>query len=318
LGDRGISSHFQIDERSGEMMFFNYGEQAPYFHYGVVNAQNELVNYQPIELPGPRWPHDMGMTEHYCILHDLSVFHDVAELAKGRHVVRFHRDTPARFGVIPRMGGNADVRWFEATPCYLLHLSNSFEQGDEIVMDGCIQTNPIPDLSHLPREGYARMHALLDMHLQKVRMHRWRFNLKTGQTTEEDLDDEVTEFPMVNGSIRGLPYRYSYNATMPAGGWELDGLKKYDLKTGRTQHWKAPAGCFVSEAPFAPRDGARDEDDGYLLSFITNLNTGKGECAVFDARDITRGPICTVILPGQLPMGAHAYWSPAAQTCAAA
>ena len=38
-------------------------------------------------------------------------------------------------------------------------------------------------------------------------MHRWRFNLKTGQTTEQYLDDEVTEFPAVSNDYvgRALP-----------------------------------------------------------------------------------------------------------------
>jgi carotenoid cleavage dioxygenase len=37
-------------------------------------------------------------------------------------------------------------------------------------MDGCIETNPIPDLSDVPRDGYARMHAMLDMYRQEVRV----------------------------------------------------------------------------------------------------------------------------------------------------
>ena len=178
-------------------------------------------------------------------------------------------------------------------------------------MDGAIQTNPVPDLSGLPKDGYDRMHALLSMDLQETRMHRWRFNLKTGQTREEDLDDEVTEFSMISGRVKGRPNRYVYNALMKPN-WELDGLKKYDWQTGKTQRWQAPAGCFVSETPFAPRDGGVEEDDGYLVSFMTNLNTGKGECVIFDARDITPGPICRIILPGHIPMGAHAHWASAA------
>ena len=142
-------------------------------------------------------------------------------------------------------------------------------------------------------------------------MHRWRFNLKTGQTREEDLDDEVTEFPMINGRYKGRPSRYSYNGYMTPGFWLLDGLKKYDLMTGRTQSWRAPEGCYVSETPFAPRDGSKEEDDGYLVSFMTNTRTKKAECVVFDAKDITKGPICQIILPGHMPQGAHAYWMPA-------
>ncbi len=310
LGQRGICSHFQVDEHTGEMMFFNYGEQPPYMNYGVVSADNQLVHYEPIELPGARWPHDLGMTERHCVLHDLPMFFDQEGLARGQHRLKFHRDVPARFGVIPRFGTNRDVRWFEAMPCYILHLANCYEQGDEVVMEGCIQTNPVPDLSHLPKEGYARMLALLDMRLQETRMHRWRFNLKTGQTREEDLDDEVTEFPMVNGRHKGRPYRYAYNAHMTPGFWHLDGLKRYDLKTGATQTWRAPEGCYVSEAPFAPRVGARAEDDGYLVTFMNDAARRRASCAVFDAQDITRGPVCEIELPGFIPLGAHAYWMP--------
>ncbi len=310
LGERGICSHFQIDAHTGEMMFFNYGEKAPYFNYGVVNARNELVHYAPIELPGARWPHDMGMTQNYCILHDLPMFFDQAALAKGQHRLKFHRDVPARFGIIPRMGHNQDVRWFEGQPCYILHLSNSYEQGDEVVMEGCIQTNPVPDISNLPKEGYARMNALLDMHLQETRIHRWRFNLKTGQTREEDLDDEVTEFPMVNGRYKGRANRYAYTAHMVQGSWLLDGLKKYDWQTGKTQSWRCPPGCYVSESPFAPRVGAQDEDDGYVLTFMTDAGKRRAECVIFDAKAIDRGPLCRVELPGFIPLGAHAYWMP--------
>ncbi len=309
LGANGICSHFKVDEFTGEMTFFNFGEHAPFMNYGVIGADNQLKHYTPIELPGARWPHDLGMTQNYSILHDLPMFFDPEMLARGGHRLRFYRDLPSRFGIIPRFGTTEQVKWFEATPCYLLHLSNCFEDGDEVVMDGCIQYNPIPDLSALPREGFARMHAMLDMYRQEVRMHRWRFNMVTGQTREYDLDDEVSEFPMVNGRHNGRAYRYSYNATMVPGIWLLDGLKKYDLDTGNIQSWRAPEGVYVSEAPFAPRVGSTGEDDGYLISFLTNLNTDRGECAIFDAKDITKGPIARIVLPSHIPLGAHAYWA---------
>ena len=307
---RGVCSHFKLDEHTGDMMFFNFGEEPPYFTYGVVDGANRLAHLVPIDLPGPRWPHDLGCTEHYSVIHDLPLFFDPDLLRKGSHRLRFWPDLPSRFGVIPRFGASSDVRWFEADPCYLLHLSNTYEDGDTVVMDGCIQTNPLPDLSGMPREGYARILAMLDLHLQRARMHRWRFDLRTGRTHEEDLDDQVTEYPMVNGRHGGRPYRYSYNTIPQPGFWLLDGLKKYDLVTGKTQTWTTPPGCHLSESPFAPRDGATEEDDGYLVSFVTNLRSGRGECAIFDAGDITRGPIARVILPQQVPTGTHAFWAP--------
>ena len=307
---RGVCSHFKLDEFTGDMMFFNFGEEPPYLNYGVVDRDNRLAHYVPIDLPGPRWPHDLGCTERYSVIHDLPMFFDPAALKGGAHRLRFWPDLPSRFGVIPRFGGSSDVRWFEAESCYLLHLSNTYEDGDTIVMDGCIQTNPLPDLSDLPREGYARLLAMLDLHLQQARMHRWRFDLRTGATREEDLDDEVTEYPMVNGRHGGRPYRYSYNAIPQKGFWVLDGLKKYDLVGGRSQTYMMDKGCHLSETAVAPRPGAVEEDEAYLISFVTNLNTGRGECAIFDARDITPGPITRIILPQQVPTGTHAFWAP--------
>ncbi|WP_204114512.1 carotenoid oxygenase family protein [Shimia biformata] len=309
LGDRGICSHFKVDEVTNHMMFFNFSETAPYMHYGVVDGDNNLVHYVPIDLPGPRWPHDMGMTENYSILHDLPMFFDPERLKQGSHRLHFHRDMPARFGVIPRFGTSEDVKWFEAEPCYILHLSNSYEEGDWVIMDGCIMTNPLPDMSDLSPEGYDRLCRMLDMHTTGTRMHRWRFNMKTGECREEQLDDQISEFPMVNGRVHGRPYRYSYNALPQPGEWLLDGIKKFDLQTGKTETFMMPKGQFVSEAPFAPRINSKGEDDGYLVTFVTNVETGKGECALFDAQNIGDGPICRVIMPYHIPTGAHAFWA---------
>lgn len=62
-------------------MFFNFGETFPYMYYGVIDRNGQVAHYEPIELPGPRWPHDMGIMPNYTILHDLP-FHFDHELLK--------------------------------------------------------------------------------------------------------------------------------------------------------------------------------------------------------------------------------------------
>lgn len=87
----GIASHFKVDPLTGELMFFNYPERWPYMHYGVVDRDNRLVHYVPIELAGPRWPHDIGITRRHSILHDLPFFFD-APAGHGRQ--RAAQDRP--------------------------------------------------------------------------------------------------------------------------------------------------------------------------------------------------------------------------------
>src|SRR5690606_33760483 len=125
----GVASHYKVDPATGEMMFFNYPERWPHMHYGIIDKNNQLVHYVPIELPGARWPHDLGITKNYTIVHDLPFFFDPEALKRGERKLAFHRDVPARFGVLPRHGDNSTVRWFEGTPCHILHLSNCYEDG---------------------------------------------------------------------------------------------------------------------------------------------------------------------------------------------
>src|SRR6476469_2116120 len=123
--DLGVSAHPKLDARTGELLFFNYSTQAPFLHYGVVDAQDHLVHYVDVPLPGPRLPHDMAFTENYAILNDFPLFWDPEMLERNAHVARFHRDMPSRFAIIPRRGQSTDIQWFEADPTFVLHFTNA-------------------------------------------------------------------------------------------------------------------------------------------------------------------------------------------------
>src|SRR6478735_9489550 len=84
--DWGVSAHPKVDDRTGELLFFNYSKEAPYMHYGVVDEADDLVHYIDVPLPGPRLPHDMAFTENYVILNDFPLFWEPEALAKGAHV----------------------------------------------------------------------------------------------------------------------------------------------------------------------------------------------------------------------------------------
>ena len=105
-------------------------------HYGVVDSYGNLAHYVPVELPGPRLPHDMAFTKNYAILNDMPLFWDPDALRQGAHAVRFFRNIPSRFAVIPRRGQVRDIRWFEAEPTYVLHWINAYEEGDDVILDG--------------------------------------------------------------------------------------------------------------------------------------------------------------------------------------
>src|SRR5262249_7400580 len=150
---------------------------------------------------------------------------------------------------------------------------------------------------------YERMFHYLALDAMGTRAHRWRFNLSTGQTREEVLSDRIMEFGMINARHAGRSYRYAYNMTGKPGHFLFDGLVKHDLATGREQRYAFAEGAYGSETPMAPRLGAAAEDDGYLVTFVTDMNEDCSDCLVFAAADITIGPIARVRLPERVCSG---------------
>ncbi len=122
---RRLSAHSKVDWATGELLFFDYGDEPPYMTYGVADTSGKLLHEVAIDLPGPRLPHDIGFTTNYTSLHDLPFFHDL-EVLRRHHmrVLTFHRDIPTRFGLIPRHGQGNEIRWFDCEPSYILHVSN--------------------------------------------------------------------------------------------------------------------------------------------------------------------------------------------------
>jgi len=176
--DEGISAHCKVDHETGELLFFNYGLKGKssatklFINYGEVNKLNKLVNYQRMTIDAPLaglgFPHSMAFSKNFSIVNYFT--------------------NKAHFGIIPRHGKSSQVRWFEASQTYVLHFLNAYEDGDEIVLDGYHMADP---------EAFRRFDTL-NLHLCKSQLWRWRFNMKTGQTTERCIDERTLEFGKYN------------------------------------------------------------------------------------------------------------------------
>jgi carotenoid cleavage dioxygenase-like enzyme len=306
--DWGVSAHPKVDDRTGELLFFNYSKQAPYMHYGIVDENNDLVHYVDIPLPGARLPHDMAFTENYAILNDFPLFWDPELLERNAHVARFHRDMPSRFAIIPRRGRSTDIQWFEADATFVLHFTNAYEDGDEIVLDGFFQGDPEPADNGMG-DKWQRAFRFLALDRMQARLHRWRFNLTTGHVAEEQLSDSITEFGMINSGYAGTPYRYTYAATGKPSWFLFDGLVKHDLHTGSEQRFAFEDGVYGSETAMAPRVGSTAEDDGYLVTLTTDMTADASYCLVFDAARVDDGPVCKLALPERISSGTHSTWA---------
>jgi len=308
----GVSAHPKVDETTGELMFFNYSKHAPYMHYGVVDRSGRLAHYVPIPLPGPRLPHDMAITPNWSILNDMPLFWDTELLKRDCHAARIHDGVPTRFALLPRHGQPEDIRWFEASPTYVLHWTNAYEDGDAVVLEGYYQDKPMPDPIEEAGE-YSHMMAYVDEHSFQSRLHRWRFDLATGECREERLSDRIVEFGMINPHYAMKRHRYTWSTTTKPGWFLFNGYARHDTETGEEQTYALPEGIYASESPVVPKAEGSAEDHAWLITFLIDENTGTSQCAILDAGDISQGPICRLALPHKISSGVHATWVEHAQ-----
>ncbi|MFK0261387.1 carotenoid oxygenase family protein [Streptomyces angustmyceticus] len=298
-----MTAHPKTDPVTGELHFFGYGPFPPHLTYYVADARGEIVRAEVVDGAGPSLMHDFGLTRHHVVWLDLPVVFNPAEQSGIPY--RWSDTYTPRIGVMPRTGP-ARVRWFEVAPGALLHVANAYEdERGRIVLTGPRYDRGAWEQTWkwwVGAPGYA------PEPLVGTTPYRWILDPATGRATEERTDDLVTEFPTINEERTGLPHRFDYAVAFPGAGLGEYALVKHDHATGTRELVPMGRGRMPGEAVFVPAAGARREDDGYLLTVVSDLEQDASQLLILDASAPAGAPVATVELPRRVPSGIHGSW----------
>ena len=172
-----FTAHPKLCPETGELHFFGYSPVAPFLTYHVLDASGALVHSAEINVPAGTMMHDFMITRDHAIFMDLPVVFDLSNLQAP---LKWDDNYGARIGIMPRMGTNADIRWFEVDPCYVFHPLNAYVEGDTVVCD-------------VGRHASMWRKSMEDG--EPCYMHRWTFDLATGAVGEQQLDGDSHAFP---------------------------------------------------------------------------------------------------------------------------
>ncbi len=297
-----FTAHPKICPVTGELLAFGYSAFEPYLRYLRVSADGQLVQTESITVGGPTMMHDFNVARNHVIFMDLPAVFDLELAMRGEMPIHWSDTYPARLGVMPRAGTDADVRWYDIDPCYVFHPMNAYEDGTSIVLD-------VARLTHVWRD------SMMDFPFPEL----WRFTIDTvtGKVHEEQVDDRSAEFPRVPDALIGLPHRYGYMMAIPDNPnyddpMSQDGvILKYDRTTGARSEIRLGRGCVPGEPVFVPAEGASAEDDGYLMTFVYDASSDTSRYVVLDAATMSQEPVASVDLP-RIPFGFHGSWVGAA------
>ena len=316
--------------------------------YSVIDTQGRARRTVDIEVAGSPMMHDFSLTDKYVVLYDLPVTFDPVQVVPtnvprwlnlpARLVVQsligrvripspitmminrdrrpIHRmpyswdpDYPARIGVMPRDGGNSDVRWFDIEPCYVYHPLNAYSEvsdGSEVLVLDVVR---YPRMFDRDRRGPGDSRPTLD---------RWTVNLTTGTVSTECRDDRPQEFPRINETRLGGRHRFGYTVGvdggyLSAGASEMStALYKHDYANGPSMTGALGPDLLIGEMSFVPQPTASaegyPEDNGILIGYGYCRSRDEGQLLLLDAE--TLESMATVHLPQRVPMGFHGNWAP--------
>ncbi|OHU95674.1 carotenoid oxygenase family protein [Mycobacterium talmoniae] len=333
----GYTAHPKRDPDTGELHAVSYAfNRGNTVQYSVIGADGRARRTVDVEVTGSPMMHDFSLTENHVVFYDLPVTFDARQVAEGtvppglrlpvRLILnaligrvripdpitarlpmpkssirtmpyRWNPKYPARVGVMPRDGGNGDVRWFDIEPCYVFHPMNAYDDGDTIVLDVVRH----PKMFDTELRGPAEGPPTLD---------RWTVDLADGKVRESRFDDRGQEFPRVDERQVGKRHRFGY-AVGVGDVAPVATLLKHDLVAGTTTERSFGAGKQLGEFVFQPAAANADEDDGVLMGFVYDSATDRSDLAILDAS--TLDTVASIHLPHRVPAGFHGNWVPAGQ-----
>jgi len=300
-------AHPKRDPETGELFAFGASAVAkPHLQYSAISAAGALSHTTAIELPIGVRMHDFAITARYAVFMNHPYTYDIRRMLRGEPIAAFEPERGSFLGLLPRRASGAAIRWFAIPPCWVEHVVNAWDDGDDaVVLDVCHRAS-----ARLPSDDDSP-----DAPGESPVLWRWRIDTRTGAVREQQLDDQSADLPRIHEGYTGRRARFAWAARMrrDVGLPLADGVLKYDLERGTSQAHAYGRNRNGGEAVFVPRPGASDEDDGLLLSLVHDEAEARSELVVLDARDLSRAPLARVLLPQRVPYGFHGLWLPRAE-----
>ena len=292
------TAHPKYDPDTGELhaMCYDWANYRDHVKYVVMDGEANLVKSTDIPMPGMCMVHDMSLTEHYAVIYDLPVTVSFAAIGMGADFpFRWDDDHEPRVGLMPRGGEPADIIWSSVSQNYAYHPVNAFEDDDG---------NVVIDICRYDRMFDSDVNGPFGDSLP--RLDRWTVNPKTRTVSEQRVDDRPQEFPRCHPELNSKPYQYGY--TLALGAKSFPAIYKHDMKSGESWSFEFGPGRHGAEPFFIPKDSARSEDDGYLMTFVFDEAKNTSELIIIDALDLSRPALAQVHLPVRVPYGFHGNW----------
>jgi 8'-apo-carotenoid 13,14-cleaving dioxygenase len=290
------TGHPHRDPRTGELHGMSYYHGWEHVSYQVLDTKGQVRRTVDVPVHGRPVVHDCALTQRYAVFLDGPVAYSDELLRQGyAFPFLWGFEYPTRWILIPRDGTDGDVIEVEVERWAVFHILGAYDRPDgKIALIGAAYDQ----LFVTDHTGPGEKPGTLNLFL---------IDPETKKTQVEILDDQPQEMPRMDDRITGDRFRYGYFSSRDQG---ISTLIKRDFDAGSKETYAYGPGRFGMEAVFVPRTPDAAEDDGWLMTYVTDMRTNTADVVILPAQDLAAGPVATIHIPHRVPIGFHGNWVP--------
>lgn len=204
------------------------------------------------------------------------------------------------------------------------HVAGSYEDSSgNIVVDLTIASDNV--FYFFPSDSQADTPMTL---LQRNKLvsdtYRWVFDPKTPTNTRvqpHKLFGTNGEFSRIDDRVLTKKYNhfwqcnidpskpYDFQKCGPPAGGLFNVLGHYEWESGKKDTFWAGPTCTFQEPVFVPKASSSPADlvegEGYIMALLNHLDILRNDILIFDAQNLSQGPLAVIHLPVKLRLGLH-------------
>lgn len=325
LPDAAFLAHMRIDTHARRLVGCNvYRERPSRFVFREFDATGKEVAEREVSIAGMHFEHDFVVTPRWYVLAGNPMQASLPKFAKAMlgmgsliEALRTDATKPGELYLIPR-GRPGPMRTIRLPQsAFVIHFANAYDLDDATsVVEMCA----FEAFDFGEEFGFQGPHKPLNPELPDrrpsfQRLYRATIRDDRDEAEWEQLSDYGMDFPRVHPAREGqaAPAIYASARSNRIKSDPFDAIARVDAidRERPTDVWSAPKGQFVGEPLFAPKPDASDLDDGWVVAMVYDGVALESRFCVFQAKQLSQGPIAVVPLPLQ-PYGFHGFWESAA------
>ncbi|OMO86680.1 Carotenoid oxygenase [Corchorus olitorius] len=265
--------------------------------------------------PAAGWVHSFPVTEHYVVVPEMPLRYCAQNLLRAEptplYKFEWHPESKAFVHVMCKASGKI-VASVEVPLFVTFHFINAYEEEDEdgrvtaIIADCCEHNADTTILDQLRLQNLRSFNGKDDVLPDaRIPLDGSPFG-KLEAALDPDEHGRGMDMCSINQVYLGKKYRYAYacGAQRPCN--FPNTLTKLDFVEKKAKNWH-DEGAVPSEPFFVARPGATEEDDGVVISLVSE-KSGNGYALLLDGS--TFEEIARAKLPYGLPYGLHGCWVP--------